>query len=204
MGHARVDPASLRATRDGVDVPLPDAVEIVAIGAPALGVDPSTTAGLIGEISSTLLSDVHQLEHGRPAAELIDLDPLELEGELRGHPWIVASKGRVGFSADDLRATRPRRSGRSPCSWLAVEGADARGLTPRWSRAGSSGRDARARPPVAVDEPDPAAVRGRHRARPDPACWASSAGAGCRSSRSARWPTPTTRSATTSSSRSRS
>ena len=66
LGHARVDPSSLRATRDGVEVPLPDAVEVVAIGAPALGVDPSTTAGLIGEISSTLLSDVHQLSTGGP------------------------------------------------------------------------------------------------------------------------------------------
>ena len=75
---------------------------MVALGAPALGVDPSTTAGLIGEISSTLYSDVHQLEHGRPSSELIDLDAVLLEGELRGHPWIVASKGRVGFSADDL------------------------------------------------------------------------------------------------------
>ena len=107
MGHARVDSSSLRATCDGVSVPLPDAVEVVALGAPALGVDPSTTAGLIGEISSTLLSDAHQLAHGRPASELIDLGALELEGELRGHPWIVASKGRVGFSADDSARFAP-------------------------------------------------------------------------------------------------
>ncbi len=40
MGHARVDPSSLRATRDGIDVPLPDAAEVVAIGAPALGRGP--------------------------------------------------------------------------------------------------------------------------------------------------------------------
>ena len=127
LGHARVDPASLRATRDGIAGPLPDAVEVVALGAPALGVDPSTTAGLIGEISSTLLSDVHQLEHGRPAAELIDLDPLELEGELRGHPWIVASKGRVGFSAEDLARYAPEASQPVPLLAVAVEGADWRG-----------------------------------------------------------------------------
>ena len=108
-------------------MPLPDAVEVVALGAPALGVDPSTTAGLIGEISSTLLSDVHQLEHGRPAAELIDLDPLELEGELRGHPWIVASKGRVGFSAEDLARYAPEAGVPVPLLAVAVEGADWRG-----------------------------------------------------------------------------
>jgi siderophore synthetase component len=127
LGHARVDPSSLRATRDGVEVPLPDAVEVVAIGAPALGVDPSTTAGLIGEISWTLLSDVHQLTHGRPAAELIDLDPLELEGELRGHPWIVASKGRVGFSAEDLARYTPEAGRPVPLLAVSVEGADWRG-----------------------------------------------------------------------------
>ena len=31
---------------------------------------------------------------------------------MRGHPWIVASKGRVGFSADDLRALRARGAAR--------------------------------------------------------------------------------------------
>ena len=128
MGHARVDPTSLRATRDGISVPLPDAAEVVALGAPALGVDPSTTAGLIGEISSTLYSDVHQLENGRPSSELIDLDAVLLEGELRGHPWIVASKGRVGFSADDLARYAPESQQPVGVLWLAVEGADARGL----------------------------------------------------------------------------
>jgi siderophore synthetase component len=127
LGHARVDPFSLRATRDGVPVPLPDAVEVVAIGAPALGVDPSTTAGLIGEISSTLVSDVHQLETGRPAAELIHFDALTLEGELRGHPWIVASKGRVGFSAEDLRRYTPEARTPVGVLLLEVEGADWRG-----------------------------------------------------------------------------
>lgn len=127
MGHARVDPASLRATRDGAEIELPDADMIVAIGAPALGVDPSTTAGLIGEIASTLVSDAQQLERGAPAAELIDLDALELEGELRGHPWIVASKGRVGFGAGDLRRYTPEAHRPVPVYWLDVPDADWRG-----------------------------------------------------------------------------
>ncbi len=92
------------------------------VGAPALGVDPATTAGLVGEIASTLLSDVHQLEHGRPARELVDLDPLELEGEMRGHPWIVASKGRVGFSADDLARYAPEAGKPVPLLWLRGRG----------------------------------------------------------------------------------
>ncbi len=127
LGHARVDPSSLRATRDGVPVPLPDADEVVAVGAPALGVDPATTAGLIGEVTSTLVSDAHQLAHGRPAAELVDLDAVELEGELRGHPWIVAAKGRVGFSADDLLTYTPEAGRPVPVYWLEVDRAEWRG-----------------------------------------------------------------------------
>lgn len=127
MGHARVDPDSLRATHNGEPIDLPDADMVIAIGAPLLGVDPSTTAGLIGEIASTLVSDAHQLERGSPAAELIDLDPIELEGELRGHPWIVASKGRIGFSATDLRRYAPEARRAVPVYWLHVEDADWRG-----------------------------------------------------------------------------
>jgi siderophore synthetase component len=127
MGHARVDPDSLRATRAGEPIELPDADMVVAVGAPALGVDPSTTAGLIGEIASTLVSDVHQLERGAPAADLIDLHAVELEGELRGHPWIVASKGRVGFGASDLRRYAPEARRAVPVYWLQVEDADWRG-----------------------------------------------------------------------------
>lgn len=127
MGHARVAPDSLRATRAGVEIALPDADMVVAVGAPALGVDPSTTAGLITEIASTLVSDAHQLERGAPAEDLIDLDSIELEGELRGHPWIVASKGRVGFSWNDFRRYAPEARRAVPVYWLAIEDADWRG-----------------------------------------------------------------------------
>ena len=125
--HSRVDPDSLRATRGGVEIELPDADEVIAIGAPLLGVDPATTAGLIGEVASTLVSDAWQLERGLPAEQCIDLDPLELEGELRGHPWIVASKGRIGFSWNDLRHYAPEARRAVPVYWLAVEDADWRG-----------------------------------------------------------------------------
>lgn len=130
LGQWRLEPASLRATRDGAPAPLPDAAELVAVGAPALGADPSTTAGLVGEISATLLSDAAQLANGRRATELLDADALALEGELRGHPWIVASKGRIGFSADDLAAYAPEARRPLRLRWLAADPAlaDARGL----------------------------------------------------------------------------
>ena len=69
----------------------------------------------------TALSDVLGAARGRPAAELLDLGALELERELRGHPWIVASKGRVGFGAGDLLAYAPEAGRPIRLGWLAAD-----------------------------------------------------------------------------------
>ena len=121
LGHWRADPASVRWHRDGVEIDLPDIAELVAIAAPAIGVDPSTTANAIVEMSNTVLSDAAQLADGRPAKDLVDLDPLLVEGELRGHPWIVANKGRIGFDVDDLERFAPEAQQPMHLRWLAVE-----------------------------------------------------------------------------------
>ncbi|MBR7679048.1 IucA/IucC family protein, partial [Streptomyces daliensis] len=51
---------------------------------------------------------------------LADLGYADLEGHQTGHPWLVASKGRLGFSASDatLWAPEGRRHQRLP--WIAV------------------------------------------------------------------------------------
>jgi siderophore synthetase component len=99
---------------------VPDVADVVAVMAPALGVDPSTTAGALTELANTLLSDVGQLAYGRPAHELVDADPAQIEGEMRGHPWIVANKGRLGFDADDLAAYAPESGRLVRLLWLAA------------------------------------------------------------------------------------
>ncbi len=43
-----------------------------------------------------------------PAADLADLDYAELEGHQTGHPWLVANKGRIGFSDADAAALGAR------------------------------------------------------------------------------------------------
>jgi siderophore synthetase component len=121
LGHWRVDPASLRWSTKENDEELPDLADIVATLAPQLGVDPSTTAGALTELANTLLSDVWQLTHGRPVAELVDADPAQVEGEMRGHPWIVANKGRLGFDADDLATYAPEAGRLLQLLWLAAE-----------------------------------------------------------------------------------
>lgn len=121
LGHWRADPASVRCRIDGTDVALPDVAEFVALAAPALGADASTTANAVAELSSTLISDVAQLATGRPVADLVDADPLHVEGEMRGHPWIVANKGRIGFDVDDLARFAPESRRPIRLRWLAVD-----------------------------------------------------------------------------------
>lgn len=120
LGDWRVEPGSLRARLDGADVALPDAADVVALGAPAVGADPSTAAGLVQEIAMTALGDVLGAAYALPAEALLDLDPLALECEMRGHPWIVASKGRLGFGARDLLAYAPEAAQPLRLGWLAA------------------------------------------------------------------------------------
>jgi siderophore synthetase component len=120
LGHWRADADSLQWQVDGVAQEVPDATDVVAAALPALGVDPSTTAGAICELSNTVLSDAWQLARGRPAVELARLDPALLEGEMRGHPWIVANKGRLGFDADDLAAYAPEAARPLRLLWVAA------------------------------------------------------------------------------------
>ena len=120
LGHWRVDPASLRWLVDGVERDLPDVVDVVALAVPALGVDAPTTAGVITELANTLVSDAWQLAEGRPAAELAAADPVEIESAMRGHPWITANKGRLGFDADDLASLTPEAGRSLRLRWLAA------------------------------------------------------------------------------------
>ncbi|MBB5787752.1 IucA/IucC family protein [Jiangella mangrovi] len=99
---------------------LPDAVEVFTAVLTAAGAEPSTVAGAVSELSSTLLTDARQLATARPAAELVDLEPVLVEAELTGHPWIVANKGRVGFGADDLLAYPPEARADVRLLWLAA------------------------------------------------------------------------------------
>ena len=114
LGHWRVDPDSLQWEVAGAPRPLPDVADVVAVALPALGVDAPTTAGVICELANTVLSDAWQLAKGRPSVELARLDPALVECEMRGHPWIAANKGRLGFDADER--SEERRVGKECCA----------------------------------------------------------------------------------------
>ncbi|MEU5694615.1 IucA/IucC family protein [Actinosynnema sp. NPDC020468] len=85
-----------------------------------LGVDPGTTAGFLAEVTATLSADVALAATAVPVAALAALPRAELDGHLTGHPWLIANKGRIGFSADDVARYSPEARTPVRLPWLAV------------------------------------------------------------------------------------
>ncbi|WP_333766635.1 IucA/IucC family protein [Streptomyces sp. IBSBF 2435] len=112
-GSWRVDPASIGPNGDPLHF-LSHAHDSV------LGLSGDTTGHLIREILATLRADLRLDAGALHAADLADLDYAELEGHQTGHPWLVANKGRIGFSDADAAHWAPeaRRHHRLP--WIAV------------------------------------------------------------------------------------
>ncbi|MBO1418937.1 IucA/IucC family siderophore biosynthesis protein, partial [Streptomyces sp. FH025] len=112
----QVDPESVHCSSpDGLD-PL----RFLPYARQALGMSGETTAHLIRELSATLTADARQLATELTAAELAELDHTALEGRQGGHPWIVPSKGRIGFSATDTARWAPEARSPRPLPWIAV------------------------------------------------------------------------------------
>jgi siderophore synthetase component len=120
-----VEPGSVRRAAAGIlgdDVvePCDDVQRFVVDAFRFLRVDPATTAGFLAEVTATLAADVALASTARPVAELASLPRAELDGHLTGHPWLIANKGRVGFSADDLARHSPEARTPVRLPWLAV------------------------------------------------------------------------------------
>lgn len=114
-GHWRVDPASV--TPEAAADPLAFLAEAHDT---LLGLTGDTTGHLIRELTATLSADVALAEGAVSVAELADLDYASLEGHQTGHPWLVANKGRLGFSATDAARWAPEARTARPLPWLAV------------------------------------------------------------------------------------
>lgn len=101
-------------------VPFRDPLLFLARARRLLGLDGATLGHLVRELTTTLTADA-RLDHGAlSAAELADLDYAELEGHQTGHPWIVANKGRLGFSAADAARFTPEARTPVTLPWIAV------------------------------------------------------------------------------------
>jgi siderophore synthetase component len=85
-----------------------------------LGLSGDTLGHLVRELLATLRADVRLDADALPAAELADLDYAELEGHQTGHPWLVANKGRIGFSDADAARWAPEARKQHRLPWIAV------------------------------------------------------------------------------------
>ncbi|MGA5168481.1 MULTISPECIES: IucA/IucC family protein [Streptomyces] len=126
FGWLRVDPASITRTAtsmlgNSIAQPAWDAQEFLIEAASTIGSDPSTVATYFTELSATLAVDAARITHGgETVAEMRALDHTELECRMTGHNLLVANKGRIGFSATDVRRYAPESAQSLKLRWVAV------------------------------------------------------------------------------------
>lgn len=120
FGTWRVDRSSVWRRQGEVVVPADDPTRLLIDAREALGLDGPTMAEAIRELTATHTADARLFAAARPAAELAELDYVALEGHQTGHPCMVMSKGRIGFSATDLARYAPEARRPLRLRWLAV------------------------------------------------------------------------------------
>lgn len=119
LGHWHIESGSVY--RQGDPQPAWDLSQLIVAIAHRVEVRPFTLAYLIKEMNHTWLAEAHLLNAERPSSEvLIDLPAAEIEGALRGHPWLVMSKGRLGFGYQDYRDFAPEMQQQQALFWVAV------------------------------------------------------------------------------------
>ncbi|MFF2702349.1 IucA/IucC family protein [Streptomyces cyaneofuscatus] len=112
--------AAANGTSDGTARPFRDPLRFLARARGLLGLDGATLGHLIRELTLTLSADARLDHTALTARELADVGYAELEGHQTGHPWLVASKGRLGFSAADAARFTPETRSALQLPWIAV------------------------------------------------------------------------------------
>ncbi|WP_059005861.1 IucA/IucC family protein [Streptomyces specialis] len=119
FGTWRLEPGSLRrhpAPGDGGAGP----ERLLLDARPVLGWDGPPPAEVLRELIATRRAEAEVIARELPAAELADLDHLNLEAHQDGHPCMLLNKGRLGFSASDAAAYAPEAAGSVRLLWAAV------------------------------------------------------------------------------------
>ncbi len=95
--------------------------EFIVAMSDSANVKPFTKAYLIKEMNNTWLAEAHLFNEARlPSSAVLTEPHYKVEGMLRGHPWLIMSKGRMGFGYDDYLASAPELSPQVEVFWLAV------------------------------------------------------------------------------------
>ncbi|MEV3873405.1 IucA/IucC family protein [Streptomyces sp. NPDC049906] len=113
-------PGTLRRHPEPADATEPGPEHLLLDARSVLGWDGPTTAEVLRELTATRRAEAEVLARGVPAADLADLDHLDLEAHQDGHPCMLLNKGRLGFSASDAAAYAPEARGAVRLLWLAV------------------------------------------------------------------------------------
>ena len=123
LGHWNIQEASVRDVTHSQenDQPAWNLHEFIVAMSDSSNVKPFTKAYLIKEMNNTWLAEAHLFNETRlPSIAVLTEPHYKVEGMLRGHPWLIMSKGRMGFGYDDYLSSAPELSPEVKVLWLAV------------------------------------------------------------------------------------
>ncbi|ENV07565.1 hypothetical protein F966_03422 [Acinetobacter higginsii] len=123
LGHWNIQEGSVRDVSNGQhsDQPAWNLHEFIVAMSDKANVKPFTKAYLIKEMNNTWLAEAHLFNEARlPSTAVLTEPHYKVEGMLRGHPWLIMSKGRMGFGYDDYLSAAPELSPEVKVLWLAV------------------------------------------------------------------------------------
>ena len=121
LGHWQIEEGSVRELSTAEDLPAWNFHTFIRAFSNQTEVKPFTKAYLIKEMNNTWLAEAHLFDESRLSSEAaLTASHHEIEGMLRGHPWLIMSKGRMGFGYDDYLSAAPELSPTVKVLWLAV------------------------------------------------------------------------------------
>ncbi|MDH1363958.1 IucA/IucC family protein [Acinetobacter johnsonii] len=121
LGHWQIEEGSARELSVAEDLPAWNLHTFIRAFSNQTEVKPFTKAYLIKEMNNTWLAEAHLFDESRLSSEAaLTASHHEIEGMLRGHPWLIMSKGRMGFGYDDYLSAAPELSPTVKVLWLAV------------------------------------------------------------------------------------
>ena len=121
LGHWQIEEGSVRELSVVEDLPAWNLHTFIRAFSNQTEVKPFTKAYLIKEMNNTWLAEAHLFDERRLSSEaVLTASHHEIEGMLRGHPWLIMSKGRMGFGYDDYLSAAPELSPTVKVLWLAV------------------------------------------------------------------------------------
>ncbi|MDD0801300.1 MULTISPECIES: IucA/IucC family protein [Acinetobacter] len=121
LGHWQIEEGSVRELSVVEDLPAWNLHTFIRAFSNQTEVKPFTKAYLIKEMNNTWLAEAHLFDESRLSSEAaLTASHHEIEGMLRGHPWLIMSKGRMGFGYEDYLSAAPELSPTVKVLWLAV------------------------------------------------------------------------------------